>query len=212
MLLTLLSSTSGPLAITTHVNGLLDKVIDKVTGKDDGDDDKGSDDDDDKGSDDDDDKGSDDDDDKGSDGESNNESSDDKNGKDSNDGDNDKSGEQKDDSNSGNVGKISTVFSGTSLDQRDNAVMYVQIKSTNNETRFVPDEVTLSPGSKIIWMNSDSLDHRITVGSGSDSEYSLLNSLLWPGGIVEHEFDSEGTFFYTDLENPEAKGTITVLD
>lgn len=91
-------------------------------------------------------------------------------------------------------------------------VLYVLIRNENNQTEFVPDEVTLTLGSKVVWMNDDDLDHTITVGSGSKSEYSLLNSLILPDGIVDHEFDSEGTYFYSDLDSPQSKGTITVLD
>jgi plastocyanin len=206
LLALLFSITSHPLSPLGYSSGLLGKVIDKVSGGDD--DDKGSDDDD-KGSDDDD-KGSDDDD-KGSDDDDKGSDDDDK-GSDDKGSDDLSSDEKKGNGpNEGNTGRISSVATGQVVGK--DQILYVLIRNENNQTEFVPDEVTLTTGSKVIWMNDDDdLDHSITVGSGSKSEYSLLNSLILPGGMVEHEFDSEGTYFYSDLDHPQSKGTITVLD
>jgi plastocyanin len=88
----------------------------------------------------------------------------------------------------------------------------ILIKSSNNETNFVPDKVTLTIDSKVVWLNQDNSDHRITVGPGSKSEYPLLNSLILPNGMVDHEFQSAGTYFYSDIESPQSKGTIIILD
>ena len=214
LLVLLLSTTSNPLALSGHSYGLLGKVLDKVTGDDDkgsdNDDDKGSDNDDDKGSDNDDDKGSDNDDDKGSD-------NDDDKGSDNDDvkgsSDGNSAGDKNDRINEDNTGQISSVASGQMAEEiKENQVTYVSIISTHNQTEFIPNEVTLTIGSKVIWMNNDISDHRITVGSGSKSEYSLLNSLILPEGMTYHEFESEGTYFYRDLDSPESKGTITVLE
>jgi plastocyanin len=91
-------------------------------------------------------------------------------------------------------------------------VFYILIKSANNQTDFVPDKVTLSEGSKVVWLNSDNSGHRITVGSESKSDYALLNSLILPNGMVDQEFKSAGTYSYSDLDSPQSHGIITILD
>ncbi len=97
-------------------------------------------------------------------------------------------------------------------DKYKGKVFYILIKSANNQTDFVPDKVTLSEGSKVVWLNSDNSGHRITVGSDSKSDYALLNSLILPNGKVDQEFKSAGTYSYSDLDSPQSHGIITILD
>jgi plastocyanin len=97
-------------------------------------------------------------------------------------------------------------------DKYKGKVFYILIKSANNQTDFVPDKVTLSEGSKVVWLNSDNSGHRITVGSESKSDYALLNSLILPNGVVDQEFKSAGTYYYSDLDSPQSHGIITILD
>jgi plastocyanin len=97
-------------------------------------------------------------------------------------------------------------------DKYKGKVFYILIKSANNQTDFVPDKVTLSEGSKVVWLNSDNSGHRITVGSESKSDYALLNSLILPNGMVDQEFKSAGTYSYSDLDSPQSHGIITILD
>jgi plastocyanin len=88
----------------------------------------------------------------------------------------------------------------------------VSIKDTNNKTNFVPDKVTLTLGSKVVWINKDNSDHTITLESKSKSDYPLFNSLILPSGMVDHKFQSAGTYSYSDLDSPKSKGIITILD
>ena len=97
-------------------------------------------------------------------------------------------------------------------DKYGHKVFYILIKSTNNETSFVPDKVTLTTGSTIVWINQDNSEHRITIGAESNSKYALLNSLILPNGMVDQEFQSPGKYLYSDLDNPKSKGIITILD
>ncbi|HSA74484.1 MAG TPA: hypothetical protein VLD84_11075 [Nitrososphaeraceae archaeon] len=116
-------------------------------------------------------------------------------------------------SNNNNEGKhISPIIDQTMEDKYGSKVFYVLIKSENNKTTFVPDKVTLTAGSTIVWLNQDNSDHSITVGSDSKSEYALLNSLILPNGMVDQQFQSEGTFYFSDLDNPQSKGVIKILD
>lgn len=104
-----------------------------------------------------------------------------------------------------------SVAQGQIVEQRTE-VIHVSIINDKNKTQFVPDDITITTGSTIVWINNDSSDHRITVGSGSRSEYSLMNSLIRPEATVDLQFESAGTYFFSDLEYPQSDGKITVLE
>jgi len=226
----LLLITSSQLSLTSNVYGKSDKASDNARGQDNGnngkDDDGGSGDGDDGGSGDD---GSDD----GDDGGSGDDGSDDG-------GSGDDGSDDGDDGGSGDDGSENNVHSDTTdgepnknneqtlvshgdnqtaqvgnqiaQDKYNGKVFYILIKSADNQTDFVPDKVTLSEGSKVVWLNSDNSGHRITVGSESKSDYALLNSLILPNGMVDQEFKSAGTYYYSDLDSPRSHGIITILD
>ena len=112
-----------------------------------------------------------------------------------------------------NVNKIvSPIVDQTLKDKYGSKVFYVLINSADNKTVFVPEKVTLTTGSTVVWLNQDSSDHRITVGSNSKSEYALLNSLILPGGMVDQKFQSAGTFYYTDIDSTQSNGVVTILN
>jgi plastocyanin len=117
-----------------------------------------------------------------------------------------------DEVNSNEQKNVSQVADQTVDDKYGSKVFYILIKSTNNETSFVPDKVTLTTGSTIVWLNQDNSEHRITMGAESNSKYALLNSLILPNGMVDQEFQSAGTYLYSDLDNPKSNGVITILD
>ena len=93
-----------------------------------------------------------------------------------------------------------------------NKVSYVAIGDLYNKTKFDPDKVTLTVGSKVVWLNKDNLDHTITLEAKSKSKYPLLNSLILPNGMVDYEFQSAGTYSYSDVDNPQVKGIITIVE
>ena len=93
-----------------------------------------------------------------------------------------------------------------------NKVSYVAIGDLNNKTNFDPDKVTLTVGSKVVWLNKDNSDHTITLEAKSKSKYPLLNSLILPNGMVDYEFQSAGTYSYSDVDNPQVKGIITIVE
>ena len=117
-----------------------------------------------------------------------------------------------DEANSNEQNIDSQVADRTVDDKYGHKVLYIVIKSTNNETSFVPDKVTLTTGSTVVWLNQDNSEHRITMGEESNSKYALLNSLILPNGMVDQEFQSSGTYLYSDLDNPKSNGVITILD
>ena len=179
-----LSVSSSPLSLTSYVFAASDNASD--SGKEHGNNGKGHDDGDDGGSDD------------GDDGDSQSNIN--------SETENDESNNNKEQKN------VSQVADQTVDDKYGHKVFYILIKSTNNETSFVPDKVTLTTGSTIVWLNQDNSEHRITMGAESNSKYALLNSLILPNGMVDHEFQSPGTYLYSDLNNPKSNGVITILD
>ena len=213
----LLLITSSQLSLTSNVYGKSDKASDYARGQDNGnngkDDDGGSGDGDDGGSGDD---GSDDGDDGGSgddgsdDGGSGDDGSENNVHSDTTDGEPNKNNEQTLVSHGDN--QTAQVGNQIAQDKYNGKVFYILIKSANNQTDFVPDKVTLSEGSKVVWLNSDNSGHRITVGSESKSDYALLNSLILPNGMVDQQFKSAGTYYYSDLDSPRSHGIITILD
>jgi plastocyanin len=106
----------------------------------------------------------------------------------------------------------SQVANQTVDDKYGRKVFYILIKSANNETSFVPDKVTLTTGSTIVWLNQDSSDHTITLNAEPNSKYALLNTLILPDGMVDQKFQSAGKYSFSDLDNPNSKGDITILD
>ena len=71
--------------------------------------------------------------------------------------------------------------------------------------------VTLTEGDKVVWLNHDNSEHRITVGSDSNSGYQLLNSLVLHNGTIEHQFKLPGEY-HAVLDDLRSKGTVTILD
>jgi plastocyanin len=97
-----------------------------------------------------------------------------------------------------------------SQDNFNDKAFYILIKSVNNETTFDPDIVTLTAGDKVVWLNHDNSEHRVTVGSDSRPGYQLLNSLILPNGTIEHQFQLAGTY-YSVVDDHSSKGTVTIL-
>jgi plastocyanin len=106
-----------------------------------------------------------------------------------------------------------TNFNNSSIthDNINDKAFYILINSVNNKIRFVPDIVTLTEGDKVIWLNQDNSEHRITVVSQSNSGYQLMNTLILPNGMIEHQFQLRGTY-YSVLDDLRTKGTLTFLD
>ncbi|MGI8719305.1 MAG: hypothetical protein ACR2KF_02160 [Nitrososphaeraceae archaeon] len=89
-------------------------------------------------------------------------------------------------------------------------VYYVLIENANNQTNFVPDKVTLTDEFTVIWINKDSSkDHSLTITNSSG--HSLFNSVVQPNNFVKYEFQLEGTYLYSDPDNPQYSGIITIL-
>ncbi|MDW0223476.1 MAG: hypothetical protein QOC40_10210, partial [Nitrososphaeraceae archaeon] len=89
-------------------------------------------------------------------------------------------------------------------------VYYVLIENANNQTNFVPNKVTLTDGFTVFWINKDnSKDHSLTITD--DSGKPLFSSDVQSNNFVKYKFQSEGTYLYSDPDNPQFNGTITIL-
>ncbi len=94
--------------------------------------------------------------------------------------------------------------------QIEGKTYYILMDNVNNETKFVPDKVTLTNGFTVVWINNDILkDHRLVIAT--DNGESLFNSLVHPNNFVKFKFEDEGKYFYTDSENPKITGLLTIL-
>lgn len=76
------------------------------------------------------------------------------------------------------------------------------------DIKFVPHDVTVPVGGKIVWTNSDSVAHNVTKedGPGADFESDTLNE----GDTFEQTFDEAGEIEYVCTIHPGQDGTIKV--
>jgi plastocyanin len=84
----------------------------------------------------------------------------------------------------------------------------VQIEMKN--IRFDPDMITVKAGTKITWVNSDSIPHTVTSGK-RDNESGLFDSgNINSGGNFSYTFNEKGTFDYFCKIHPGMKGAVVV--
>jgi plastocyanin len=70
---------------------------------------------------------------------------------------------------------------------------------------FMPNPITISAGSTVMWTNSDSIAHAIVTDSAE-----LNSGTIAPGATFSHAFPSAGTVAYHDAANPSVVGTVNV--
>jgi len=76
---------------------------------------------------------------------------------------------------------------------------------------FIPYEVSISVGGKVIWNNVDSAAHTVTSGTPSDGPDGTFDSSLFMAATTfEHTFDESGTYDYFCIVHPWMTGTIQV--
>ena len=83
--------------------------------------------------------------------------------------------------------------------------------------RFVPDNVTVSQGETVVWINDGNLTHAVTANVTATGGLPAFNSgPIAPKGSFTHSFDQIGTYHYYDpyyaplLTNGLLRGIITV--
>ena len=79
---------------------------------------------------------------------------------------------------------------------------------TIEQSRFEPDELTVSPGAEVTWENLDAFAHTVT----SDEESSLAfdSGELAQGDTFSQAFDEAGTYEYFCEIHPTMKSTVVV--
>ncbi len=70
---------------------------------------------------------------------------------------------------------------------------------------FAPNVLRVSPGTKVVWTNDDSVPHTVTSDAGTFSSQTLDR-----GAKFEFVFNDKGTFFYHCAIHPSMKATIIV--
>ena len=70
---------------------------------------------------------------------------------------------------------------------------------------FVPKEITIAPGTKIIWTNRDETPHTVT-----SNDKSFASKGLDTDDKFEHTFSSEGDFGYICTVHPFMTGVVHV--
>ena len=82
----------------------------------------------------------------------------------------------------------------------------------SNGKFFVPDTLTVSKGTTVIWTNGDSALHTVTSGSdgSGNSGKEFDSSYLAAGKTFQHQFNTEGTFDYYCALHPYMTGKVVV--
>ncbi len=85
----------------------------------------------------------------------------------------------------------------------------------NNTDFYVPQEETVSVGTKVVWTNNDTVGHTVTSGKdATDSSFGKLFDsgfpLLKTGATFEHTFDKAGEYAYFCQVHPWMRGEIIV--
>jgi plastocyanin len=75
---------------------------------------------------------------------------------------------------------------------------------TMGPSSFIPQQLTVSTGTTVIWRNTDSMLHTVTSNTG------LFDVNLQPGETFSYQFSSAGTFSYECTLHPGMVGTIVV--
>ena len=70
---------------------------------------------------------------------------------------------------------------------------------------FVQKEITVAPGTKIVWTNKDEAPHTV-----ASTDKSFASKGLDTGDTYEHTFDREGDFSYICTVHPFMTGVVHV--
>jgi amicyanin len=73
---------------------------------------------------------------------------------------------------------------------------------------YSPASITVKKGTTVTWTNNDSVEHTVTVDSGSGPQSELFGK----GKTYSYTFDTVGTFSYHCQPHPYMKGTVTVTE
>lgn len=72
---------------------------------------------------------------------------------------------------------------------------------------FARNDITVKKGTKVTWVNKDSVGHTVTA-----DDKSFESQLLAKGQSFSFTSDKSGTFTYRCIPHPQMKGTVKVTD
>jgi plastocyanin len=78
-------------------------------------------------------------------------------------------------------------------------------ESKQNKESYVPSEIAVAAGSKVAWVNEDSVAHTVTEKGGQ-----FDSSIVAAGATWSHQFDDAGTFDYYCALHPWMEGKVAV--
>jgi plastocyanin len=102
----------------------------------------------------------------------------------------------------GLVGGVGLVLSSVAA-ARKQQTRTVVIKNFS----FKPANITIKRGTKVIWINMDSVQHTATAKNGKSFDSGLLRK----GKSYSHTFKSAGKKPYFCKPHPHMKGSVTVM-
>ena len=70
---------------------------------------------------------------------------------------------------------------------------------------FAPKEITVAPGTKVVWTNKDETPHTV-----ASNDKSFASKGLDTGDTYEHTFEREGDFAYICTVHPFMTGVVHV--
>ena len=75
------------------------------------------------------------------------------------------------------------------------------------DVEFIPEDITVARGTRVVWNNADAFAHTVTKDSGPGPEF---DEQLDAKGEVELTFDTPGKIEYVCTIHPGQDGTVTV--
>lgn len=70
---------------------------------------------------------------------------------------------------------------------------------------FLPNEITVAPGTKVTWVNKDNVPHTATA-----DDKTFDSRILTQGNEFSHTFSTPGTYAYHCVPHPAMKAKVTV--
>lgn len=94
------------------------------------------------------------------------------------------------------------------------ALAPVVAQITITKDGFIPAALSVEKGTKIVWTNTDSVQHQIQANPHptGDSLPGLKSKVLNSNQTYEYTADTTGSFNYHDHLNPTANGTLEVRE
>lgn len=97
-----------------------------------------------------------------------------------------------------------TVSKGSEEQQKSGDAVQVVAQ----DTKFIPQAITVPAGGTITWTNEDSFAHNVTKEDGPGPDFA--SDTMQEGDTFTQKFDTPGTIGYVCTIHPQQTGTITV--